>query len=92
MAEKKSANTPQKAFPSWMIRLMAGAFVIGALLSVYFVYILVRDMAASWSGTGLPSFGDPQAQSVDGEATPTITVLETLPDPWSGNEPGIFSD
>ena len=65
---------------------MAGAFVIGALLSVYFVYVLVRDMASSWSGTGLPTFGDPQGQSVDGEATPTITVLETLPDPWSGNE------
>jgi len=69
-----------------MIRLLAGAFLVGALFSAYLVYVLVRDLSASWSGIGLPSFGDPKTQQVDNAATPTITVLETLPDPWSGNE------
>jgi LCP family protein required for cell wall assembly len=69
-----------------MIRLLAGAFAVGALFSVYFVFVLVRDLSASWSGVGLPSFGVPKTQQVDDAATPTITVLETLPDPWSGNE------
>lgn len=73
-----------------MIRLLAGAFAVGALFSAYLVFVLVRDLSASWSGTGLPSFGVPKTQPADGTAsldsTPTITILETLPDPWSGNE------
>ena len=86
MSENNRTNSSRKSFPTWMIRLLAGTFLVGALLSAYLVYVLVRDLSASWSGTGLPSFGVPKTQSVDDAATPTITVLETLPDPWSGNE------
>ena len=86
MSVKKRTNSSRKSFPTWMIRILAGTFLVGALLSAYLVYVLVRDLSASWSGTGLPSFGVPKTQSVDDAATPTIQVLETLPDPWSGNE------
>ena len=86
MSVKKRTNSSRKSFPTWMIRILAGTFLVGALLSAYLVYVLVRDLSASWSGTGLPSFGAPKTQSVDDAATPTIQVLETLPDPWSGNE------
>jgi len=86
MSVKRRTNSSRKSFPAWTIRVLAGAFLIGALLSAYLVYVLVRDMSASWSGIGLPSFGISTTQSAGDAPTPTITVLEELPDPWSGNE------
>ncbi len=69
---------------------MAGAFLIGALLSVYLVYSAVRDLAAAWSGTGLPSFeissGEDSQNALTPGATPTVALLEEMPDPWNGTE------
>ena len=70
-----------------MIKVLAGAFAVAALLSIYLVYSAVRDLASSWSGSGLPSFNITRSTAEPGsEPTATIAPLEELPDPWSGNE------
>jgi LCP family protein required for cell wall assembly len=70
-----------------LIKVLAGAFVVAALLSIYLVYSAVRDLAASWSGSGLPSFNITRSSAQPGsDPTATIAPLEELPDPWSGNE------
>lgn len=89
MSDRSKPNRTHSPIPGWLIKLLAGGFVVAALLSVYLVYTLVRDLSASWTETGLPSFGI--LQSEDGVSSepgeePAAAVLEELPDPWSGNE------
>ncbi len=86
---RPSRTPPRRNFPSWLIRVLAGAFVIAGLLSVYLLFVNVRNLAAAWSGTGLPSFQISRSDNGEdnGEETePTLAVLEELPDPWDGNE------
>jgi LCP family protein required for cell wall assembly len=87
--KRPSRTPPRRNFPSWLIRVLAGAFVIAGLLSVYLLFVNVRNLAAAWSGTGLPSFQISRSDNGEdnGEETePTLAVLEELPDPWDGNE------
>lgn len=86
---RPSRTPPRRNIPSWLIRVLAGAFVIAGLLSVYLLFVNVRNLAAAWSGTGLPSFQISRSDNGEdnGEETePTLAVLEELPDPWDGNE------
>jgi LCP family protein required for cell wall assembly len=74
--------------PGWAIRGLVGAFLFGALLSLVLIYMTVRGLAASWSGTGLPSFqfsSSGKATAGD-EATAEVPILDKLPDPWDGKE------
>ncbi len=87
---KRSSNpSPRKSFPAWLIRVLAVGFVLAALLSAYLVYVNVRNLAAAWSSTGLPSFqisrGSGETANSD-EPEPTFAVLDELPDLWDGNE------
>ena len=89
MKEKNPQIRNGNPIPAWLVKVLAGGFILAALLSVYLVYTLVRDLSASWSETGLPSFGISQSEDgvilEPGEELPA-EVLEELPDPWSGNE------
>lgn len=74
--------------PNWLIRILAAAFVIGALASVFLLYRTVKGMASNWTGAGLPSFaasadGTPSSEDLP---TPTPILLDELPDPWDGQE------
>lgn len=78
----------RSSFPHWLIKALAGAFIIAALLSGYLVYVLVHGLAAAWTGTGLPSFnifgGQSSITALDTEATPMADLLDELPEPWTG--------
>lgn len=75
-------------FPQWLIKLLVGGFIVTAFLSVYLVVNVVYDLASAWTGTGLPSFNISGGQAGDAtsdpDATPTVVLLDELPEPWSG--------
>jgi LCP family protein required for cell wall assembly len=89
MSSSTNQGSTRKGFlPRWLVKVLAAAFLLAALLSVYLVYVSVRDLAAAWSETGLPSFqisgsggGEEQDQAM---ATPVL--LEELPEPWNGTD------
>jgi len=89
MSDPGRRKRSRRTIPPALIKVLAGAFVVAGLLSIYLVYSAVRDLAASWSGSGLPSFSvlrDSGAGTAGGRATATVAPLEQLPDPWQGNE------
>jgi LCP family protein required for cell wall assembly len=87
MRETRRKQRRPSRIPPTLIKILAGAFVLAALLSVYLVYSAVRDMASNWSGSGLPTFNITRSTQAPGsEPTATVAPLEELPDPWSGNE------
>jgi anionic cell wall polymer biosynthesis LytR-Cps2A-Psr (LCP) family protein len=90
MSGVKRRNRNRLNIPPLLIRVLAGAFIVAGLLSIYLVYSAVRDLATSWSGSGLPSFSISRDSGTEaaGAVGPTSTVapLEQLPDPWKGNE------
>jgi LCP family protein required for cell wall assembly len=89
MKQSNRQSRDRNTIPSWLIKVLAGGFIVAALLSAYLVFTLVRDLSSSWSETGLPSFGISQSDSDITLGSGEITegeVLEELPDPWSGNE------
>jgi LCP family protein required for cell wall assembly len=69
--------------------VLAGGFVLAAVFSAYLLFVNVRNLAAAWSETGLPSFQisrSTQEQGEGGGPAPTAAVLDELPDAWDGNE------
>lgn len=79
---------PKRKFPRWLVRGLAVAFMLAAVLSFFLVYVSVRDLAAAWSETGLPSFRISGTSDGGGKDQPTATpvLLEELPDPWNGTD------
>jgi LCP family protein required for cell wall assembly len=71
---------------SRIIRILAGAFLVAALFSIILIFSAVRDLAAAWSGMGLPSFEISSNSTAAPGTTPTAPLLEELPDPWNGTE------
>jgi LCP family protein required for cell wall assembly len=72
-----------------LIRALTAGFILAGLLSAYLLYVGVRDLAAAWSETGLPSFQISRAEGGEEESEqpePTLAVLDELPEPWDGNE------
>ena len=84
----RHAVKKRRVFPPWLIKLLAGAFVLAAIFSIYLVFVMVRGLAAAWSGTGLPSFDISGGKVVSGtsgpDTTPTIILMDELPEPWTG--------
>jgi LCP family protein required for cell wall assembly len=90
MRSPKRSSRKRVTIPPAVIKVLAGAFIVAGLLSIYLVYSAVRGLASNWSGSGLPSFSISRnsGTQTSGDAGPTSTVapLEQLPDPWKGNE------
>lgn len=87
MRDSRRKERRPTQIPPTVIKILAGAFVVAALLSIYLVYGAVRDLAVSWSGSGLPTFNITRSTQPPGsDPTATVAPLEQLPDPWSGNE------
>ena len=79
----------RSSFPNWLIKVLAGAFIIAALLSGYLVYVVIHGLASAWGETGLPSFnifgGASAITTSDPDTTPMADLLDELPEPWTGN-------
>jgi LCP family protein required for cell wall assembly len=86
---KVNRRSKRRNFPTWLVRVLAGGFILAGLLSAYLLFVNVRNLAAAWSGTGLPSFQISRPSSngdTESEPTPTPAVLDELPAAWDGNE------
>ena len=87
---RSSKRPPQRQFPSWLVRVLAGGFILAALFSAYLLFVNVRNLAAAWSGTGLPSFQisrpSEEGGSTDDGPVSNPAVLDELPAAWDGNE------
>lgn len=74
------------AFPDWVIRALAGAFVVAAVASGILVFTTVRGLASAWTGTGLNPFqsggGSDPAQTIP---TPIADVGDAAPT-WNGSD------
>jgi LCP family protein required for cell wall assembly len=74
-----------------VIAVLAVAFTLVTGLLSYLVFVTVRDMTASWVGTGLNPFqggggGQPSAGTPVPGSTPLATYPPVEPQPWSGYE------
>ncbi len=86
---KAKRRSRRRNFPTWLVRVLAGGFILAGILSAYLLFVNVRNLAAAWSGTGLPSFQISRTSSggeTADEPAPTAAVLDELPDTWDGNE------
>lgn len=84
----KRSTRRRGPFPQWLIKILVGAFVVAAFLSAYLVFDVVYNLAAAWKGTGLPEFNISGGQTGDTtpspDVTPTVVLLDELPEAWSG--------
>jgi LCP family protein required for cell wall assembly len=83
------AARPRGAALDKVVRVLSVAFIVGAVLSIILVYTLVRNLAAEWTGTGIPSIqlsGGNGNGPAGSSSTPTAVLLDELPDPWTGTE------
>jgi LCP family protein required for cell wall assembly len=74
------------AIPDWVIRVLAGGFILAAIASGILVFTTVRGLASAWTGTGINPF-----QSSGGSGgtpavpTPIADVGATAPT-WNGSD------
>ena len=78
------------AFPDWVIRALAGAFVVAAIASGILVFTTVRGLASAWTGTGINPFqsaGGPDTAQAGTPAIPTpiADVGDSAPT-WNGSD------
>jgi LCP family protein required for cell wall assembly len=81
---------PSGSFPNWLIKVLGVAFILAALLSAFLLFRAVRDLAAAWTGTGLPSFQLSGGQAGDATLQPGATIsaelMGKMPEPWNGTD------
>jgi LCP family protein required for cell wall assembly len=88
-ARRNFVRSPRSAFPGWVIRVLAGAFILMALLTAFLVYNTVHGVFAAWDGSGLPplfSSGGAQEGPVAPGATESVPAVEATPPPWNGTD------
>jgi LCP family protein required for cell wall assembly len=88
---KANQSKNKQAVPDRLIWIIGGAFLVAAIVSGILVFSAVRGLAASWSGSGLPSFSGGDAvvepeQTLEPGVTPTAQVIEEEARPWDGSE------
>lgn len=87
-SNSKRSTRRRSSFPQWLIKILVGAFIVAAFLSAYLVFDAVYNLAAAWKGTGLPEFNISGGQTGDvplgPDVTPTVVLLDELPESWSG--------
>jgi len=79
------------AFPDWVIRALAGAFVVAAIASGILVFTTVRGLASAWTGTGINPFqssgGSDSGQAAGTQAIPTpIADVGDASPTWNGSD------
>jgi len=70
------------AFPEWVIKALAAAFVVAAVGSGILVFTTVRGLASAWTGTGINPFQSSGGETTDGTPalpTPVADIGETAP-------------
>jgi LCP family protein required for cell wall assembly len=82
-------NRRERKTPDRLVWGLAAAFILAAALSGVLIFSTVRGLAASWNGTGFPSFSlgpsNPVPTSAPG-VTPTIAPLDEPSKPWDGTD------
>lgn len=80
--------------PNWAVRVLAGAFGVMLIASTVLVFNTVRQLAATWSGVGLPELFTPQriqdsdpgpASDGDGPAETAPSLEQDAPE-WNGTD------
>ena len=78
------------AIPDWVIRALAGGFVLAAIASGILVFTTVRGLASAWTGTGINPFQSSGGSGTGAEGTqavPTpITDLGATAPVWNGSD------
>lgn len=81
-----------RRIPGWAVRVLGGAFGLMVIASAILVFSTVRQIAASWSGEGLPALFSPRANPSDqtdqdqstGSATEAPPSLVVDRPEWNG--------
>ena len=77
------------AFPDWVIKALAAAFVVAAVGSGVLVFTTVRGLASAWTGTGINPFqsggSDGGTDGTLGLPTPVADIGEIAPT-WNGSD------
>jgi LCP family protein required for cell wall assembly len=87
----KKERAASIGFKALLILLLGGFFILTFVLAVA-VHASVKDLTASWTGTGLNPFRPKpreteQSTLIPGQTvTPTRIPIEVTPVPWGGNE------
>lgn len=94
----RSKPAPKRQPSDLTLRLSAGLLIIGgiaaSLLIGVVIHLFVRDLTASYTGTGLSPFqpiarrtAQAQTASAPGaQSAPSAAPIEVTPQPWKGNE------
>ncbi|HET7010741.1 MAG TPA: LCP family protein [Anaerolineales bacterium] len=88
MRSSTSPTTRRRSnVPDWVAWALGGALVLGAVLSGYLVFTVVRNLVAAWTGTGPTpfQFSGQSPTTAPGE-TPLPAVVEATPVPWNGTD------
>jgi LCP family protein required for cell wall assembly len=87
----KKAQADNVGFKAFLVLLFIGFVVVTLLLAVA-VHVTVRDMTASWTGTGLNPFKPRPKETEQSTPQPGVTLtptripIEVTPVPWEGNQ------
>ena len=92
VASERSQRGAKRSSDSfyWIIRILFLGFALGMLVVGALVFATVRDLTATWTGTGLNPFSPVQRETQSGleppsaEATATLVLPEVTPMPWNG--------
>ena len=60
------------AIPDWVIRALAGGFVLAAIASGILVFTTVRGLASAWTGTGINPFQSSGGSGAGAEGTQAV--------------------
>lgn len=83
-----------KPLPAWAVRVLAGAFGVMLIASAVLVFSTVRQLAANWTGVGLPELfapqrsatADPESPDSSGVADESAPSLEQDTPEWNGTD------
>ncbi|OGO18819.1 MAG: hypothetical protein A2Z14_00340 [Chloroflexi bacterium RBG_16_48_8] len=86
--KERAANIVFKA----LLVLLLGGFLLVTFFLAVALHVTVKELTASWTGTGLNPF-DPRPKATEQSTslpgltmTPTRIPIEVTPQPWNGNE------
>lgn len=78
------------AIPDWLIRLLAGGFILAAIASGLLVFTTVRGLASAWTGTGINPFQSSGGSEAGGQGTPAVPTpigeVGTASPAWNGSD------
>ncbi len=87
---RRKGSVKSSGSPSRLLRILLPAFAVGMLLLGVLLFSAVRNITASWTGTGLNPFSpippteQPGVEPSAPGPTATLVLPEVTPMPWNG--------